>query len=651
MRFLIKIVFLLFAINVFAQLELCQGIKGELVFHDDFGEGLGIGNPMGSDVTTYEYTEFFPENGQYTIRSNSLPNLETLPDPDSWMWHLLANDWSSVLSSSPGKMMLVNANEISEVIYKKRIENLCELSTYEFSLWIASLYRTSSGNCTENGGLGIPVNIKLEVWDTSETQLLSSAETGTINNSAILNFNQYGLLFTTLSGQTEVVVKLINNSNQPGCGNDFVLDEIKVQVCGGSSNLSTIEYGDQNPIFCKEDTPLDFNLNIENLNQGSFFLWQTSENGDVWENIENTPLLNTGGDFSINLTDVDSTSYYRVMFATTENNLLNEQCVWFSNIYFLRVLSNTDAPVPFFSELTYCGESEIPALAVMPVQNLTVDWYDSPTGGNLLLSNSFNYVPSGPGVYYAAYSSPDFPCLGDIRTPITLIWYPGITVSTNPPPITICGGEGVELDAIHPNSIYEWEPSSLGNDQTAVVYEPGLYVVTIRDPLNPCSEARTRTFVVEGFQNPEILNISHQGTTIYITMSNEDIYEYSLDGTLWQNANFFENVEPGLITVYVRDLIDCGTDQQEYFFLGEPPRFFTPNGDNYNDFFTLKLLDELDLKVHVFDRYGKLITVLSSQNREWNGMFNGRKLPTSDYWYKVYKDDKMILSGHFSLKR
>lgn len=653
MRYFIFIITFLTTLQTHAQLELCEGIKGEIIFSENFGDGLGIGSPFTNGVTTYMFTYNFPEEGQYTIRSNSLPNLEVLPDPDLWKWHLLANDWSNTLYSSPGKMLLINADENSGTFYKKTIENLCEFTSYEFSLWAASLYRTTSNNCTENGGLGVPINIKLEVWDSTETQLLSSAETGNINNSSIINFQQYGLVFTALANQTAVVIKIINNNQQPGCGNDLVIDEINVQVCGGDSTLTSIEYGDDNPLFCKDETPVTINLNIENLYQGNYFVWQKSSDGDNWANIDNTPILNTGGNFNLTLSDIEYTTYFRVMFASTVGNLNgnNPDCVWFSNIYNVKILSQTDAPVSFFSEFTYCGDSTIPALAIIPVQNLSVNWYDSPIGGNLLHANSFNFVPPGPGTYYAAYSSTVYECLGDIRTAITLHWEPGIQVTTNPPPYLICGGEGAILDAIHPNSIYEWEPSLLGNSQTATVYEPGIYVVTIRDPQSSCLEARTRTFIVNGYQNPEILNISHSGSTLFVTMVHQDTYEYSLDGITWQYSNVFENVETGLIKVYVRDLIQCGEDQQDYLLLALPPTFFTPNGDGYNDVFTMKHIVQFNLSVQIFDRYGKSITLLNSKNTRWDGTFNGSELPSSDYWYVVFMDNNKMMHGHFSLKR
>jgi gliding motility-associated-like protein len=653
MRFLVIIFTFFISLKINAQLGLCQGTKGEVIFSQNFGDGVGIGSPLSNSEITYFYTSNFPEEGQYAIRSNTLPNSDTLPDPNSWLWHLLSNDLSNNIYSTPGKMLLINANGNPGVIYKKRIENLCELTSYEFSFWMAPLYNINSGICEENSGQGIPVNLKIEVWDVSETQLLSSAVTGNVNNTSSISYQQYGLLFTTLSGQEEAVVKISNNNSQSGCGNDLVIDEIKIQLCGGgNSKLTSVEYGDVIKTFCKDDAPINLTLNLENDFNGGYFIWQESNDGNIWSDIDGASIQNEGSSYGLNLNNINSTKFFRAKFASTTDNLgvNGSRCVWYTNEYSVNVLSGNDAPTPFFSSITYCGDSVVPALAVLPTPNLSVNWYDSPVGGTLLHSNSFNFVPSGPGVYFAGFHSEEFSCIGGFRTRIELIWYPGIEVSTNPDPIQICGNEGVILDALHPNSIYEWEPSSLGNGQTAIVYEAGSYVVTIRDPNNPCSEARTRNFTVVGFPSPEISNITNSGSTLTVETVRNDPYEYSLDGVIWQNSNVFQNVESGLVKVYVRDLLNCYTDIEEYFLLSIPV-FFTPNGDNANDLYTIKGIDKFNLEVQIFDRYGRVLTILNTQNKYWDGLYQGTQLPSSDYWYIVFKDQQVLKKGHFSLIR
>ena len=56
--------------------------------------------------------------------------------------------------------------------------------------------------------------------------------------------------------------------------------------------------------------------------------------------------------------------------------------------------------------------------------------------------------------------------------------------------------------------------------------------------------------------------------------------------------------------------------------------------------------------ISIFDRYGKLIIVLNSQNPLWDGTLNGKLLPSDDYWFVVKKTETIPeQNGHFSLKR
>ncbi len=82
------------------------------------------------------------------------------------------------------------------------------------------------------------------------------------------------------------------------------------------------------------------------------------------------------------------------------------------------------------------------------------------------------------------------------------------------------------------------------------------------------------------------------------------------------------------------------------------PKFFTPNGDTYNDTWKIKLSDfEEGLTVNIYDRYGKLIKTLASNTSEWDGKHNGIDLPSSDYWFVVTRANGKEHKGHFSLKR
>ena len=92
---------------------------------------------------------------------------------------------------------------------------------------------------------------------------------------------------------------------------------------------------------------------------------------------------------------------------------------------------------------------------------------------------------------------------------------------------------------------------------------------------------------------------------------------------------------------------------EEYFdiFL---PNFFTPNGDGTYDTWAPRNVEKYPfIRTSIFDRYGRRITVLN-YGEEWDGKYEGRDMPTGDYWYIVElgdENDSRTFNGNFTLYR
>jgi gliding motility-associated-like protein len=107
----------------------------------------------------------------------------------------------------------------------------------------------------------------------------------------------------------------------------------------------------------------------------------------------------------------------------------------------------------------------------------------------------------------------------------------------------------------------------------------------------------------------------------------------------------------GEYTVYAKDKNGCGTDKEDVYLLMYP-KFFTPNGDSFNDTWSIKFSNyEVGLNIKIFDRYGKFIKELTSTDTSWDGTHNGQELPATDYWFVVTRANGKEYKGHFSLKR
>jgi gliding motility-associated-like protein len=133
-------------------------------------------------------------------------------------------------------------------------------------------------------------------------------------------------------------------------------------------------------------------------------------------------------------------------------------------------------------------------------------------------------------------------------------------------------------------------------------------------------------------------------------------YEYYFQGESYGSENvYYINVDSN-VTVRVVDSRGCeATVVIPFDFTGvlEIPNFFTPDGDNMNDFWYPKNRDFFpNLEVKIYDRYGRVVAVLN-QISKWDGTYDGKEVPTGDYWYVVFAndEDKQQYVGHFTLYR
>ena len=88
------------------------------------------------------------------------------------------------------------------------------------------------------------------------------------------------------------------------------------------------------------------------------------------------------------------------------------------------------------------------------------------------------------------------------------------------------------------------------------------------------------------------------------------------------------------------------------------PKYFTPNNDGINDTWKVTGIDEDNYEVSyilIFSRFGKQLAKISSDSEGWDGLYDGKKLPSSDYWFSAELVDPngsvKIKKGHFSLIR
>ena len=101
---------------------------------------------------------------------------------------------------------------------------------------------------------------------------------------------------------------------------------------------------------------------------------------------------------------------------------------------------NIDAPIND-GDQTICEDEMIPSLSTTVGTDETVDWYDSPIGGTLLLTNSLTFTPTEAGIYYAEARNTINNCIST-RTAIELTINPLPTIAMAE---TICADDFIIL--------------------------------------------------------------------------------------------------------------------------------------------------------------------------------------------------------------
>lgn len=150
----------------------------------------------------------------------------------------------------------------------------------------------------------------------------------------------------------------------------------------------------------------------------------------------------------------------------------------------------------------------------------------------------------------------------------------------------------------------------------------------------------------------ETTNFGGDNNTATIESISNGDFEFSIDGIFYQKSPEFTKLAPGDYIARARDKSLCTESVPFPFIILDYPRFFTPNGDGYNDHWTIKNLNTLpQATIRIFNRFGKFIKEFQSSNLNWNGTLNGYLLPADDYWFNLIFENGKSIKGHFSLKR
>jgi gliding motility-associated-like protein len=268
-------------------------------------------------------------------------------------------------------------------------------------------------------------------------------------------------------------------------------------------------------------------------------------------------------------------------------------------------------------------------------------------------SHIANYnLTLGTSIFYVRIDSPNT-CFQVVTLTLELVSKPIIPINDIEP---LCEGNSITLNAGNNYDSYTWSTGEIS--QTITITQSGSYSVIVSENHGAISCTSTKNFVVVNSNIATIQEIissdwtdNNNTITVLLQSNSQGNYEYSLNGIDFQSSNIFTDLEAGEYTVFVRDKNGCGIVSQEFYLLMYP-KFFTPNGDGYNDFWKIKFSEnEPNLSIKIFDRYGKLLKVMEANSIGWDGKYLGKEVTSSDYWFVVTRENGKEYKGHFSLKR
>ena len=302
---------------------------------------------------------------------------------------------------------------------------------------------------------------------------------------------------------------------------------------------------------------------------------------------------------------------------------------------------------------------------------MTVKYFDQ--NGNALPSPLPNpFITSSQNVKVIVENPINTSCFAELTIPFIIDPLPNISlntdgsedklVCTNDPTFYVQLDAGIQDGSPISDYTYIWskdEAILIGKtDYTLDVNAAGLYTVEV---LNSVGCGRIRTIKVTPSDVAHIQSIviidMTDINTVTVNVTGTGIYEYSLDDPYgpYQDSNFFDNVPAGIHDVFINDKNGCRPITTTTIAVVGVPKFFTPNNDGFNDYWSVKGVNasfNSKSTIYIFDRYGKLLKQwVPSSSEGWDGTFNGTPLPSDDYWYTIKLEDGREAKGHFSLKR
>ncbi|UZO80870.1 T9SS type B sorting domain-containing protein [Aquimarina sp. ERC-38] len=207
---------------------------------------------------------------------------------------------------------------------------------------------------------------------------------------------------------------------------------------------------------------------------------------------------------------------------------------------------------------------------------------------------------------------------------------------------------------------YEYLWSTGETTESISITQNGTYTVTIIDKDTGCSIERKITTISSEPARIErvLIKDAQENNEVIIEVSGSGVYEYALETEDllgdFQDSTTFTNVSAGTYRIVVKDKNGCGEVKSDFFTVISFPAYFTPNGDTFHETWNLEGIQDASTTtslIRIFDRNGKLLKQIAPGSSGWDGTYQGKLMPSSQYWFKATLENNREVTGSFALIR
>ena len=234
---------------------------------------------------------------------------------------------------------------------------------------------------------------------------------------------------------------------------------------------------------------------------------------------------------------------------------------------------------------TVCFGQPVPPLSVNVGSGLGANWYDVPSGGFSIASNTVQFTPSNTDVgiytyYVESFLLSDPTCVSTNRVAVTLTIneLPG----ANPASMRVCDDNGDGLASFDLNTLNALvngggglvityhntlAEAQTGNNSLPIPFTntvPSTQTIYVSVAnAEGCRSTAEITLTVSPQPNVTVVTVdescdnANDGSVTVSTSSTGSSYEYRISGTSFSAQTVYGNLQPGNYTAFVRDALGC----------------------------------------------------------------------------------------------